>query len=816
MAAGNDPVPPGPVDLPDIACFVVDGAGRVAGWSRHAEDLFGWSAQQMAGQPVSRIVDWPPPTTAAAPGSDPAPGNGAAPESVTAVGRHRDGRELRVALRATPMAGDAGGALTVLSVLDLDTAPWWTVSASVLERFLGRMPYGLAVLGTDLRYTWVNRTLEDMAAVPLEERIGRRVGEALPDLDAEGMEGQLRHTLSTGTAIRGFEYRGFTPADPEREHVYATSFFRLDDEAGRVLGVGYMGTDVTDRQRAQERFALLTDSAETIGSSLDLARTADELAAAAAPGLADMVAVDLFERILGGGEPGLDPEREAGSLVRVAHRSLRPGCPEALVALGEPSRYGRNSSAMRALRERRALLDADLAELAASWPGEDDERSDRARAYRFRSMITVPITARGLYLGVAVFLREAGRERFEEADLRLAEEFVARVAVALDNARRYTREHTASLTLQRSLLPRTSAGGTSLEVAARYRPAGTPGGVGGDWFDIIPLSAGRCALVVGDVVGRGVAAAAAMGRLRMAVRTLAAMDPSPEELLARLDDLVLRLIAEDEEDAESGRSAGLTVLGATCLYAVYDPVLGRMSVARAGHPAPLVVGADGTVALAEVPAGPPLGLGALPFEAGDIVLAEGGAVALYTNGLLSAWGRDPDLGLDRFRAELRDAGGQPLEPLCDRLLDRLQVRESPDDAALVLARPRPLGPDRVASWDLPSDPAVVGSARALVSGVLTEWGLEEQVFVAELVVSELVTNAIRYGRAPVRLRVVRHDAVTFEVFDASATAPRLRHARITDEGGRGLFLIAQMAARWGARYVPDGKIVWAELAAEPG
>ncbi|MFJ8044147.1 SpoIIE family protein phosphatase [Kitasatospora sp. NPDC096147] len=798
---GTDRPSPGaqpPADLAEVAALAADPAGLVTWWSPPAERLFGHPPSAAVGRPLSDFLDLP--------------AGAAGPWTGPAEGRHRDGRPIPLGVRTTPLEGPGGEQCTLVAAIALADAPWWTVSRSVLDRFLTELPYGIAVLDTDLRYVWLNRTLERMAGVPQADRLGRRVTEVLPGLQPEAMEAQLRHALATGEPVLGFEYRGHTPADTERERVYATSFFRLDDRDGRVLGVCYMGTDVTERQRAQDRLSLLTDSGARIGRSLDLTRTAEELTACAVPALADFVSVDLFPEVLRGEEP-VAPAGRVATLVRAAHRSVRPGTPEAAVGVGEPSGYHPDSPVARCIAAGTPVFQAVADRAGEGWPSEEVVRLDRAREFGLRSAMAVPILARGTCLGVVLLLRTRGSERFEPADLPLAEEFVSRAALALDNARRYSRERLASVTLQRSLLPKLADGATTMELAARYRPAAGLGGAGGDWFDAIPLSGARVALVVGDVVGHGLAAAAAMGRLRMAVRTLAGADLPPEELLAHLDDLVLRLIEEEALDrsvAEDSSDAAAAVLGAGCLYLVYDPVDRSCVMARAGHPGPALVSPDGTVDFVELPGGPPLGLGSLPFESYRTVLPEGSLIALCTDGLLAGPDRDPEAGQRVLGKLLAARPDGPLEELCDGVMAALPAGPSADDAALLLARTHELGPDRVAEWELPADPAAVSEARKLASRTLGQWGLEELEFTTELVVSELVTNAIRYGAEPIRLRLIHDSVLICEVSDGISTVPRLRHARITDEGGRGLFMIAQMTRRWGTRYTDLGKVIWAE------
>ncbi|WP_446458868.1 SpoIIE family protein phosphatase [Streptomyces rochei] len=546
-------------------------------------------------------------------------------------------------------------------------------------------------------------------------------------------------------------------------------------------------------ESARERLDILYAAGVGIGTSLDVTRTAEELAELAVPRFADFVSVDLFDAVLAGGQPG-----SATPLSRVALSGVSEEAP--LYPVGRQLRFVASSPQGRSLNTGRPVLEPRLGG-APGWRAQDLERSAQVLEYGVHSLITVPLRAGTLVLGVVSFWRSVKPEPFDEDELALAEELVARAAVSIDNARRYTREHSMAVTLQRSLLPRRMPEQNALEIAYRYLPA--QAGVGGDWFDVLPLSGARVALVVGDVVGHGLHAAATMGRLRTAVLNFTSLDLPPDELLGLLDELVGRI----DQDEAADDSAPVT--GATCLYAIYDPVSGVCVLARAGHPPPALIRPDGTVEFPEVPAGPPLGLGGLPFETTELRLTEGSRLVLYTDGLVETREHDIDVGLEHLRQALETAGDSP-EETCRAALDARLPDRPGDDIALLVARTRTLGPDRVAEWQVPNDPAAVGEIRSEVTRRLADWGLDELAFTTELILSELVTNAIRYGGETVQVRVVRDRSLICEVFDSSSTSPHLRYAAMTDEGGRGLFLVAQLAERWGTRYTPAGKVIWAE------
>ncbi|WP_405659166.1 SpoIIE family protein phosphatase [Streptomyces sp. NBC_01166] len=564
---------------------------------------------------------------------------------------------------------------------------------------------------------------------------------------------------------------------------------------------------------ARGRLKLLYDAGTEIGTALDVVRTCEELTEFATARFADYATVDLAEGVLRGEEPTTARATTDG-LRRSAFSGPRDDT--GLHPLGSVIRFLETTDIGAALLRGEAVLDTDLAR-RAGWQQQNPERAARIVESGFHSMMAVPMRARGVLLGAALFWRAETPEPFEDEDLSVAEELVARAAVSIDNARRYSREHNVAVTLQRSLLPQGLPDQSAIDAAYRYLPAqaglGGLGGVGGDWFDIIPLPGARVALVVGDVVGHGLHAAATMGRLRTAVHNFSTLDLPPDELLWHLDELVARI---DQDESAEGSEGGGGVTGATCLYAIYDPASGRCTMARAGHLQPVIVSPEGEAVFADVPGGPPLGLGGMPFETLDLELPENSRLVLYTDGLVEDRQRDIDEGLEMLRETLSGHPDRTPEETCQAVLRVLVPAKARDDIALLVGRTRCLAPENVAEWDVPSDPSAVARVRSDVSRKLNEWNLVEEAFTTELILSELVTNSIRYANGPIGVRLIRDRTLICEVSDRSSTSPHLRQAASMDEGGRGLFLVAQLAERWGTRYTDDGgKVIWTEQLLQP-
>ncbi|MEU7063501.1 SpoIIE family protein phosphatase [Streptomyces sp. NPDC046161] len=461
---------------------------------------------------------------------------------------------------------------------------------------------------------------------------------------------------------------------------------------------------------------------------------------------------------------------------------IRPGGPLAEVLRGVRPVFGSSVAATDALSE---LLGGD----------HPVPRGQRA--------ILAPLRGRRRVIGAAVFLRTPERPAFETNDLLVAAQLATHTALGIDKAVLYGREAYIADELQRTMLPDSLPQPTGVRLASRYLPAAETARVGGDWYDAIPLPGSRVALVVGDVMGHSMTSAAIMGQLRTTAQTLAQLDLPPAEVLHHLDEQAQRL--------GSDRMA-------TCLYAVYDPVSHRITIANAGHPPPVLLHLGGRAEVLRVPPGAPIGVGGVDFEAVELDAPAGATLLLYTDGLVESRLRDVWTGIEQLRERLATTAQltgvdhpPPLEALCDDVLDMLGPGDRDDDIALLAARFDGIAPSDVAYWFLDPEETAPGRARRFARRALARWGLEELQDSLELLVSEVVTNAVRYAERPVTLRLLRTDVLRCEVGDDSPQLPRQRRARETDEGGRGLFLVNRMARRWGATRLSSGKVVWFEL-----
>ncbi|MFJ1753452.1 SpoIIE family protein phosphatase [Kitasatospora sp. NPDC088134] len=1001
------PVPDGLLSIP-VATALVAADGRILHWSPDAEALLGHPVATTVGARAADILVGPErrPVVLELFARILAghPWSGVFPV------RHRDGHLVPLEFRTYPVLGQDGLPMVLAVASDVGEVRRLAADLALLDGFFTQSPVGMGVFDTQLRFVRLNAAMARINGLPVEQHLGRRLSEVLPGIDSRTAEAAMRRILADGRPMVDVRAHGRTAADPEREHAWSVSSFRLEQPDGTVLGVSTTIVDITDRfeaesaaAAAQQRLALLNEASTRIGTTLDLATTARELAETAAPRLADTVVVEVLESLVQG-EPserpgradrsavlrrlafhtvpgsGMTPVAPVGTVQRLhpstpyawalAHgrpvlvpRTDDPGmnwfaddplrggairsqgvrslmvvpliargaaigtatffrsrteapydgadlalatelAARAAVSIDNALLYTRERDAaeqrQRALeaaeaaQQRLALLNeastrigttldlvltarelvdvviprfadfvtVDIREAVLS--GEDPEpvpesgsvllravavgerdggdrlvgaadavgaatRSAKLYAQAMRtgrsilvphvdeaalsrivatpdriapsleagvhSYLMVPLLARGQVLGGVEFVRVANPEPFTAADLALGEELAARAAVCIDNARLYRRERETALTLQRSLLPQDVHGTPGLEIAHRYLPSSVGDEVGGDWFDVVPLTGGRVALIVGDVMGHGIRAAATMGQLRTVARTLVTLDLDPARVLRRLD----------EATAQLGEGQF-----ATCVCAVFDPVDEECILASAGHLPPVVSERDGQAHLVEPPPGAPLGVGGVPFESIRFPLRADGLLVLYTDGLVERRGQDLDEGLELLRATVTHRQ-ETLEHGCDAVLEALGAKLGQDDVAVIMAHAGPVGTDRLATLPLSGDPALLRHARDFTRRTLAGWGLESLVEPVVLLTGEILANALLHAGSPLQLRVFRGPLLTVEVSDADSREPRLRPAGAQDEGGRGMLLVNELAHRWGSRATRDGKVVWFEM-----
>ncbi|GAA2097061.1 SpoIIE family protein phosphatase [Kitasatospora saccharophila] len=748
-------------NIDGVAAALVDGDGRVVGWTAAAEQLLGLPAAQVTGRPVRELL-----------ADGPADAGALGRRTGEVRLRTGGGAPLEVAYQVLPLAGEHDEVRALVLATPADTVARRQQDEAFTRELFLQDRIGLAFFDADLRLLRTNTHLLPYTGLPAH-LAGHRLGDFLHPQDARAAEAVLRGVLATGEPVVRAELPIRTLDDPGPAVVMEIQAFRLQAPDGTLIGVAALFGDVTELHRYRRRADVLHRATAAVGGSLSVAGTAEDLAGVLVPGLGDRAEVDIAEAVFTGDEPV--PGADGLLAVR---RTATAGPP------------GPDSRPLGPLGRER------LARTPAATAGP--------------LSMSAPLHARSGPLGRVTVRRGEDEGPYEAEDLELLREIAARAALALDNARRYTREHRAAVGLQRSLLPPAETAVPAATTASVYRPTDTATGVGGDWFDVIPLSGARVALVAGDVVGHGLQASATMGRLRTAVRTLADLDLEPDELLVHLDDLVSQLVVEgSEEERERGVA---DPSGATCVYAVYDPVSGICQAASAGHPPPALVHPDGRVEYLPVNPGPPLGVGGLPFETVECALRAGSVLALYTDGLIEGGnGGDLDEGMDQLAARLGEADlGGDLAAAGRSIVAEMSTAGLSDDVTLLLARLHPVPPSDTAVWTIDADPSAVAGVREAATRTLEGWGLDELVFTTELVLSELVTNAIRYAGGPVVVRLIRSSVLTCEVSDPSSTQPRMRRARLTDEGGRGLYLVAQLTERWGSRYTRGGKTIWAE------
>ncbi|MFE0673944.1 SpoIIE family protein phosphatase [Streptomyces sp. NPDC058867] len=813
--------PPGSMyDYIRVASFSIGPDGLVDQWSLRAEQLFGIPADRAVGMdPIAAFIDPDRRELGHRKMAEILDGRewtGVVPFRKRDTGADADpdgrGEEALAEVYVMPTRTEEGEKAAVCIVVDVRTLRRIETDLAASQAIFGQSPFGFLLIDSDLRVRRANHRFASLFGGTPDDHRGKGVQDYLPRPEAERVTATLRRVLETGDSITDMHVTGFLPDSDERRH-WSVNLYRVHSGSGRPIGIAWLGTDITARRAAareaaaaRRNLALLNEAGARIGNSLDLETTARELLDVVVPGFCDLATVDLYQGLLAGDEtpPGLADG--SAELRRVAYSSAVSDAPflggGATVAIGAVHHYPFNSPCADALRTARPRF----------VPAEEGGL--------VQSTLAVPMVAHDTVVGLVQFSRTKGSEPFGDRDRDLAVELAARAAVCIDNARLYRREHERALILQRSLLPPGDPVASGLDIACRYLPGNAspdrPSEVGGDWFDVIELPGHRTALVVGDVMGRGLRAAVAMGELRSAVRTLALLDLEPAEVLGALDEIARGLgapggVQQATRAARRPREADLSeVYLATCVYAVYDSVTRRCTFANAGHLPPVLVEPGEDALMLDVPPGMPLGVGGEPFEEVEVELPEGALLALYTDGLVESRDHPLDEGLQAFVGALTDPS-RPLEDVCDHVLNTLDTHHGEDDIALLMARVQGLPAESVGDWTLPREPRSVGRAREHARRQLLDWDLEPLVDTTELLVSELVTNALRYGEGDIRLRLLLDRTLVCEVWDAGLVQPRRRRARDTDEGGRGLQLVGLLSAAWGSRRTPRGKTVWFEL-----
>ncbi|MFJ1807001.1 MULTISPECIES: SpoIIE family protein phosphatase [unclassified Streptomyces] len=658
-------------ELLPIALWREDADGRIVEWSLAAQDLLGYRPQDVLERAASALLvpegnrELADQLTCRVQGGETVVG--------TLSVRHRDGHQVTMEMWIVPAADAQGRAGALLIAVETSQVLRMRDSLAALESLFSQSPIGLATLGVDLRFLRVNDALARMNGVSAAEHVGRRLTEVVPGVNAVALESTMREVLDGGKAVVDVRRSGRTPADPHHERTWSCSYAPLLDGAGRTLGLIASLIDITEGQqaeqdadRARRRFALLAEAGTRVGTTLDLRQTAEEIAQMLVPQLADSADVQLLEEVIA---PDESTAATHGVVRRMAALFPDPAAPTARLRPGMTSRIARGSLYERVIADGRPtnLYRSDVPALVT------DPRAEELRTYLMSlgSARLIPLVARGKVLGAVVVTRLRSREPFDEQDCVLIDELAARAALNIDNALMYTRQRAAALTLQRSLTNSALPAVPGLELTGRYLPA-SEHDVGGDWFDVITLPQNRTGLVIGDVMGHGMHAAALMGQLRTAVRALARHDIDPARMLRSLD----AVVADMGEDQM-----------ATCVYAVHDPASGGCLVARAGHPPPAVVTPGGALAFLDGSPGTPLGTGGQQFRTEEVPLPPGSLLVLYTDGLIEARGRDLDQGLDRLARALRSPG-RPLAVLCDDVLAQMLPHPAQDDVAILMARPQ--------------------------------------------------------------------------------------------------------------------------------
>ncbi|WP_316781986.1 ATP-binding SpoIIE family protein phosphatase [Streptomyces sasae] len=788
-----------------LAVVVVDRDGQVSHWSSGARRLFGAAKEEAIGRSVLDLL----------------PVSGALPEDdeITPYGAYAAydglGPDLESSLDGRlnfPAAGRAR-----LTVPDHGRADvlWWAYP------LVGPGSERLLVLAADAERLRQAERDEGIAFeriapgfalhtdFPGAEELARRLPDILPSMSVDESARIVAQVLELGYPILEFSQNDRVPVTPDWGVTRRTERKARRERAALAAAKGLPrpeeladdeGEDL-EYTAVRERLEFLNEVSGKIGTSLDLSRTIIEVSRAVVPRFTDVAGTYLREQVVAGeGFPdGVPDTTTMWHRVAVEHTD-EPGRWDDVIPVGEAMPFPAHTPFFQCMTTGDPVLVPRISEEMGHAIASQFEKRDIRPLITGRSMLVVPLKARNVVLGFMILLRHPERELFNDMDRVTGAELAARAGLVLDNARMYTYQESVAETLQDSMLPHIPPRMAGCDIATRYLPGTLLGRVGGDWFDSVKLPGARTALVVGDVMGHGLNSAAMMGQLRTAVQTMAAMDLPPAQLLRNLDDLAQRL--------------GDSYL-ATCLYAVYNPIEGELHLANAGHIPPVLVRAvDGRSELLDLPTGAPIGVGGVAFESLRVRVEPGDRLVMCTDGLVEMRGVDIGVGL----ATLCESAAHPaasMDDACDTIIRALNTRGGrKDDVALLMARLNGIEPDDVAEWRLALDPAEVRRARAAVREQLHDWGLAKLADPTELMVSELVTNAIRHSHSrPVQLRLIRGETLLCEVDDDDHTLPTLLSTGPGDDTGRGLRVVSTLAREWGTSRTAAGKTVWFELTA---
>ncbi|MCX3062891.1 SpoIIE family protein phosphatase [Streptomyces beihaiensis] len=669
--------PGGLLDLLSVCAVVVDSTGRIVLWSPQAEDVFGYTAQEALGEYAAPLLLHRRHQEAAARLFSEVMSTGTGWAGAFPI-RHKDGRTRLVEFRNMRLLDDRGDVYALGIAADQPTLQRVETGLALSQQLITQSPIGLALLDQDLRYLLVNPALERINGLSAAEHIGHHPRDILTFLgDVDAIEATLREVLTTGVPVIDRNVVGRTPADPDHDHAWSVSYYRLEGAQGQVMGVANSVVDITPRhlarteaERGRRRLDLIARASATVGTTLDVERTAQELADAVVPVLADVAAVDILDSALElrSGDEGDGPRRFRAMGLATAYPTE---AADAVDPIGHLASYHADRLITRCVRTAAPVLVPEVTDSDLPRVARDEDAAKRLATAGVHSYLAVPLTARDEVLGTLALARARTQAAFDQDDVLLARELAARAAIAIDNARWHQSVRSSAETLQRSLLPNPPPPLHGLDVCSRYQPAQASSAVGGDWYDVIPLDGERTALVVGDVMGHGIDAAAAMGRLRTATLAYSDLAMAPDEVLHHLDKTTAKLEPHI----------------ATCVYAVYDPHHHTLRISNAGHMPPVLIPHGHPPRLLNLPTGAPLGVGGVEYRTTDLALNPHDRLVLYTDGLVETRNHPIDDRLDLLLRLLTEHS-HPTEATCTHLLETLRDGDTFDDIALLIAQAR--------------------------------------------------------------------------------------------------------------------------------